>query len=336
MKKCVIVFSMLALFSATAFSQDAGGEVLTRKGHPVLPAAGDIGLGFNAVPMFDLLLNSMRYVSIMGNSAPAATGVAANAVTYTQANNQITGKYYLTDESAIRVRFGVNSLSGSILNKVEDAKIRYEASMGTQDDINAAKLITVEDRLSFDKSNIMFSAGYEMRRGYRRLQGYYGGELGFGVTSSRQSVTYGNAFSDVYTVDYTSNFNLLTVSAQNPNATRVERDLDRTHRGTFNMGLRGFIGVEYFVFQKISVGVEYGFGYAIQTLRAGHFEREVYNNGENGPTVFTEHVKLDRTERSRGFSVDNNNGNLFSMNNTLAGSTALAGGSAAIAIIFHF
>jgi hypothetical protein len=312
-------------------------KVLNKKGYAILPKKGDIALGFNAVPMLDLVFNSLRYVSIMGNSAPVANNVAGNTVQFVQSsNNQIVGKYFLNDKTAIRAKIGINTLSGSMTNRVQDAEAMYNATLGTNEDINAASLIRVEDKAKFNKSNITIVAGYEKRRGYRRLQGFYGAEIGFGLTHARQTNTYGNEFSDVYDVQYTNNFNSFGISTQNPLNTRVERTLSIRERGTFRIGARGFIGIEYFVFPKISVGAEYGWGYSIQTRRNQKVTREVYQRGQNGPAVFEEEVNSDSNETVKGFSVDNNNGSIFSMNNTLGGNTGLGGGAGAITILFHF
>jgi len=316
-------------------------EVLNKKGHHILPKKGDIALGFNAIPAMDLLFNSLRYVSIMGNSAPVANNVAGNTNSYVQgSNNQIVGKYFLDDKTAIRARVGLNTLSGSMINRVQDAEVMYAATLGTAEDIQAASLIRVEDKIKYSKSNIMFTVGYEKRRGYRRLQGFYGAEFGIGETHAKQSVTYGNAFSDVYNVNYTSNFNLgfgaPVVSNQGPTSGRTVRNLDTKERGGIRLGLRGFIGIEYFVFTKISVAAEYGWGYSITTRRGVKSTQEVFVNGQNGPTVFQEEVNQDNSEKTKGFSVDNNSGSIFSMNNTLGGNTALNGGAGAVMLIFHF
>jgi len=102
------------------------------------------------------------------------------------------------------------------------------------------------------------------------------------------------------------------------------------------MGLRGFIGVEYFVFSKISIAAEYGWGWAFTTRSKATTKQEVYNNGQDGPAVIIEELNQDSNERSKGFSVDNNNNNPFSLNNTLNGNTNLAGGAGALTLIFHF
>lgn len=336
MKKRVLVATAL-LATMFAGAQDTGtvtntGEdqvLKNRKGYDILPKAGDIGLGFNTIPILDLLLGAI-------NPATPFAG-SGNVVNYTSnSNNQIVGKYYLDNKTAIRVRFGVNTLGGSITNQVQDAEAMYKASLGTQDDINAASLIKVDDKLTFVKNNVMLSLGFEKRRGYRRLQGFYGAEIGFGKQGSSEKVSYGNNFSDVYPVEFTDNFNSFSTSTQNPLNTRIERTTKTKNTGGFRVGLRGFIGIEYFIFSKISISAEYGWGYSIATRRKSTSEREVYNNGQNGPAVFTETVDVDSKEVSRGFSVDNNNGSAFSLNNTLGGNTSLSGGAGALTILFHF
>jgi len=341
MKKKVLIVSAL-MISVFSFAQEGGDEVVkNKKGHEILPKQGDIALGFNAVPAFDLILNTLRYVSIMGNSAPAAVNQAANTVQYTSnQNNMIYGKYFLDAKTAIRVRIGLNTLSGSIINPVQDA-IAMDAAQksGTPDDINAAALIKVEDKLSFRKANSAITVGYEKRRGYRRLQGFYGGELGFGRTNSWEKVEYGNDFSDVYASSYTTNFNALTTATLNPvtvGAARVSRNLSREYNPGWRFGLRGFVGVEYFVFSKISIGAEFGWGYSFSRQVGRVDNNEVYFNGQAGGVVVEEEVPVSGTTKNRGFAVDNNNNTGFSLNNTLNGNTSLSGGSGAIVLLFHF
>lgn len=331
MKKTLLAAS-LVLSAVMCNAQDMGTDDApkNKKGNDILPKKGDIALGFNTVPMLDVILGTLNRATPFGGSS--------NMVQYTNnSNNQIVAKYYIADKTAIRVRFGLNTLAGSMTNQVQDAKVLYDATLGTQDDINKASLVRVDDKLNFSKTNWLLSVGIEKRRGYRRLQGFYGAEFGIGGNGSRQSVSYGNAFSDQYQVQFTNNFNSFGVSVQNPTANgRVVRALETTNRGGFRVGVRGFIGVEYFVFSKISVAAEYGWGYALTTRRGSVVKQEVYNNGQNGPEVFTETVNTDSKELSQGFSVDNNNGSIFSMNNTLGGNTNLGGGAGSLTLLFHF
>ncbi len=325
---------LLTAFSINAQdSTDAGtGNEIpkTKKGHEILPRSGDVGLGFNTIPVIDLLLGSL-------NPASPYAG-AGNAVQYTSnSNNQIVGKYFLNRKTAFRIRFGFNTLSGSMVNRVQDSEAMYQASFGTQDDINAASLLRVEDKLTFKKSNWMISVGYEKRRGYRRLQGYYGGEIGFGNTASSQLITYGNNFSAQHNVVFTSDFNTYATVVQTPTLSgRISRNTEVNDRGGMRFGVRGFAGIEYFIFAKISISAEYGWAYSITTRRAATLTREVYYNGQNGGNAIFENVKTDSREVLKGFSVDNNNGSVFSINNTLNGNTTLSGGAGALTLHFYF
>ncbi len=328
MKKRVVLLTTL-LVSSLCHAQDMGDDLVpkNKKGNEILPKAGDIGLGFNTVPFLNTILDVF-------DPTPSAAG---GLIQYASANNQITGKYFLNAKTAVRARFGVNTISGSMRNQVQDAAAMFQASQGTADDIAAASLIRVEDKLTFSKNNIMISVGIEKRRGYRRLQGFYGAELGFGHSGSREKVSYGNAFSDAHNVYYTDDFNAMSTVVLAPTAPgRNGRVLETKHRGGLRIGLRGFIGVEYFIFTKISVAAEYGWGYSVATRRGAEVKTEVYSNGQNGPAVITEEADVDSRELLKGFSVDNNNGAAFSLNNTLNGNTALGGGAGALTLIFHF
>lgn len=340
MKKSVLIVAAL-LSTMLTHAQESGsgdGTVKNKKGNEILPKGGDIALGFNAIPMIDFALNSMSRVGLLGNPAAPINNQAGSVSSYVQgSNNQIVGKYYLDATTAIRGKVGMNTISGWFKNRVQDAEAMYKATLGTAEDIAAASLIRVEDKLNYSKSNILFVAGIEKRRGYRRLQGFYGAEIGIGGTSARHNITYGNAFSDVYNVEYTTNFNSNATAIQGPTSGRTVRNLSTKQVGGMRFGVRGFIGVEYFVFSKISIGAEYGWGYSITTTRGQKRTDEVFVNGQNGPSVFQEEVNSGNSNKTKGFSVDNNNGSIFSMNNTIAGgSTVLNGGTGSIIILFHF
>ena len=328
----VFIFCLATIFlnaQDSTKTQTVTPVLLNKKGHEILPKKGDIGLGFNMVPILDFFMSAFK---------PGMNSGSSNMVQYTSnSNNQITGKFFLSAKTAIRARFGFNTLSGILTNRVQDANALYTASFGTADDIAKAKLMKVDDRLNFTKTNWMISIGIEKRRGYRRLQGFYGAEFGIGNTSSSQSAVYGNKFSDLYPVDFTSDFNTNAVATQSPtSSTPVARTLESRDRGGFRIGARGFIGIEYFIFAKISITAEYGWAYSITTQRAATSKQEVYTNGQNGPAVTTQNVNQDSRQVLYGFSVDNNNGSAFSMNNTLGGNTALSGGAGALTILFYF
>jgi hypothetical protein len=346
MKKKTLVVSLLLMGFLPSFAQEKKlgdeGEVLkNKKGREIMPVKGDIALGFNTIPVIDFLVNTVGSMGAGGT----ASNVAGNAVQYTSnTNNQIFGKYFLDTKTAIRVRIGINTRSGTITNPVQDAKAMGDALLsGTANDIEAASHMTVDDKVKFHRSNILFAAGYEKRRGYGRLIGFYGAELGIGRSNANQTVTYGNAYSDQYNVDFTSNFNTpSTVTTLNPaTAVPVTRNLSTTYGGAWRFGVRGFVGIEYFIFPKISVGAEFGWGFAYTKQKGSVETNEVYLNGSSGPAVTKETKNVNNGSTSTGFSVDNNNGGpTYSLNNPLSnttnGNTALSGGTGAITLLFHF
>src|SRR5687767_6734244 len=99
MKKRVVL--VMALLSSTLYyAQDLGTDSLpkNKKGTEILPKKGDIGIGFNAIPIIDMILTSFQ---------PAATG--ASSIVQSTSNNQIVAKYFLDAKTAIRIRFGINT-----------------------------------------------------------------------------------------------------------------------------------------------------------------------------------------------------------------------------------
>ncbi len=85
--------------------------------------------------------------------------------------------------------------------------------------------------------NITLGAGKQWYRGKGRLKGYYGGMamLTFGSPNSN-TVTYGAPTS------------------------AMPRVTEMSAGSTFGIGVRGFVGAEYFFAPKMSIGAEYGWG----------------------------------------------------------------------------
>src|SRR5690606_8549988 len=120
------------LITGACYAQEAGEDEVpkNKNGHEILPKEGDIGLGFNTIPILNFFMDA-----VTGN--PGGSG--SDVVGYTHnVNNQITGKYFLKRKLAVRARVGVNSLSGSITNRVQDSRALYEASLGTPEDVEKA------------------------------------------------------------------------------------------------------------------------------------------------------------------------------------------------------
>ncbi|MGP8215891.1 MAG: hypothetical protein ACLQQ4_10035 [Bacteroidia bacterium] len=322
------VFASLFQGKNTSDTGNGRNEIFkNKKGHEILPRKGDIALGFNAVPVIDFFLNSLNYIGSGKTNSTGSGTVVQYSSTPSTVTNQITGKYFLDSKTAIRVVLGYNTMSGSITNPVQNASAMASAlQSGTRDDSIAAAAMKLNDVYSFYTSKVLLSIGYEKRRGYGRLQGFYGVDVMVGCTKNNSDITYGNAFSDQYPTDYTSNFNpsAPVVSTQNPGSSVVSRPLDTLRTSVWAVGIRGFIGVEYFIFPKISIGAEFGWGYSI-TSQVGvtQVTSETYYNGQNGPADVIQTQDIKTAVTTRGFAVDDN-------------SPALSGASGAITLLFHF
>jgi hypothetical protein len=301
----------------------------------MLPQAGDIALGFNAVPLLNFALNAIKIQSNPGNGTEADDGI----ITYSEsANYQLVGKYYLTDKTAVRVRFGVNSLNGSKTTQVQDALSMATAVTGTQDDIDPASLLKVDDQLDYQKRNVNIVLGYEKRRGYGRLQGFYGGEAGINFTKSDAQAKYGNKFSDLHEVEYTAftsntahSTQTLTPSSNND----ASRFLSQEFKGGMGFGLRAFIGVVYFFARKMSIAVEYGWGYTYTNSSSSTRTQETYHNGQSGPVILKEVIDQDQSNSTHNFGADNNASGNNGFSNTF-NNTGLGGSSGSITLLLHF
>ncbi len=186
----------------------------------------------------------------------------------------------------------LNSGSQSIIGKMfKDEKTAYRA--GIRLGFGSTKTGTlvptvpattpatfVTDEVKVSGRNIGLTAGMEWRRGKTRLQGFYGGEVGIALGGGKTTNSYGNA-----------------ISATNPVGSRVT---EVKSGSTFGFGLRGFIGAEYFIFPKIAIGGEFGWGLAFASTGEG----ETTSEGWNGTAVETTSTK---TGKSSDFSFDTDN-----------------------------
>ena len=105
----------------------------------------------------------------------------------------------------------------------------------------ANPLPKVEDSRKDAYTNVTIGAGMEMRRGNGRLQGFYGAELMFMMGSTKTTYTYGNAY------DFTN------LPSQTHGTDGSSDVLEVKSGSTIGLGVRGFVGCEYFVAAKISI-----------------------------------------------------------------------------------
>jgi hypothetical protein len=301
----------MLVFGIAVFAQDVveetsnTGTLVSKKGEAYLPESGDWAISFDASPIFTYVGNAFN--GNTWNSAPGAN--------FLNGNNTIVGKLFLDDKTAIRaiVRLGFDNSSHTEL--IEDANI-------TVAPVYPALFPQVEDKMVSKNTHIAIGGGYEMRRGKTRLQGYYGGDMMIWLSSSSTKYTYGNTLLN------TRNVNLISSdfgsNLENDPLGYAGRVTSNKSGMTFGIGVRGFIGAEYFIFPKIAIGAEYGWGIGFQ--KTGKGKKEIQST--DGTTVAT---ITDETQGSSAFGADTdvnqNNGFGISGSNT---------GSATVRVTFHF
>ena len=263
-----------------------------------LPSEGDWAISLDATPFLNYFGN------IIGGTSDVNAPPTWN---YLTSNQTITGRYFLSNTKAIRgsVRIGFGSNKGGM--NVADRTV-------TAGPIFPAISKTVENTWNDKMTNVGLAAGLEFRRGQGRLQGFYGGELGFGIGTSSSNFTYGNTLTqgaapnvDVDAADDMGLSNLSTDPYGN-----TSRILSSKNGTTFGFGLRGFIGAEYFVRQKISISGEFGWGVTYIT------------GGTSGIEMESEGLDGGGTEVLGSFNTETPNGSSFGFDteslNTVFGS----------------
>lgn len=309
MKKSIFTIA-LAFGVASAFAQD----LTSKKGEPILPEAEDWAISFDATPVFNFV----------GNAFNGNTGNGAPSVNFLNTNQTIIGKQFIDEKSAYRVLVRLGFNNRTFKNNVTDITVVTPPAFPTP-------APTVEDKLSLRNTNIAIGVGKEMRRGKTRLQGYYGADAMIWISMSSAKYTYGNAMTAIPGAGQSASPTSTTWNATTGAVTNVSglgsRTLSTKSGMTFGIGVRGFIGAEYFIFPKISIGAEYGWGIGFQMQGKGKTVTET--TGGTGPTLGE--VETETAGNSRfGFDTDINQNHMFGF----FGSNS--GGAGTVRATFHF
>jgi hypothetical protein len=294
MKKSVLALAM-AFGVTSAFAQD----LTSKKGEPILPEAGDWAISVDANPFLGYIKG------FIGNGQGVNQTPSFNFL-----GNQslIMGKYFKDEKTAYRVGINIGLNTQTVKNLV------------TQDQYTPvvdAPAPQVTDKSTFSTSGIGITGGIEKRKGKTRLQGYYGAELGIYVSSQKQTNTYGNAFAtgtgagtsttptstDFGSAQANSSAGMPVAGAVGPVNSRVTSDKLGT---SFQFGVRGFVGVEYFILPKMSLGGEFGWGIGLATKGGGTKVTQSMNSANTSALSTT-----TKTGGSSAFVIGTDNRNSF-------------------------
>jgi hypothetical protein len=311
MKKSITLLA-LAVTTSSAFAQD----LTSKKGEPILPEAGDYAIGINANPFFNYL----------GSFFGKTVAGAAPTFNFLNGNNLIVGKYFKDASTAYRVgiRIGINNQSQkNSLDDVTETGLAYP-SLRTQK----------EDKWTNNQTNVGLLVGIEKRKGKTRLQGFYGADFAIFLSSINDKYTYGQKvdgttanLTSVVVGSNTSSFNGGANVGPNANIGVVDQTSGRVTSNKagngLGFGLRAFIGAEYFVLPKISIGGEFGWGVGYTT--GGKTTKTIESIGGT-PLVNT--TKEKTTKNGGQFILDTD------VNGSSTGTILAPSGS--LRINFHF
>jgi hypothetical protein len=292
MKKILLTIGIFT--GLTAVSQD----LENKNGFKILPEEGDIALGFDAVPFINFGLNA---VNIMNDTGDGATHPGfVNGF-----NQNIVAKYYYQSDLAFRARLGINSLRSSTRFYGDDPM--------TPSAVDPEEVLIMTEVEAGGEYTL--ALGAEFRRGHNRLQGFYGGELFTGFANNR--------VVNKYEIEYSAEAQDSGYVA--PGETRL---LNQKSGTQLIFGARGFVGVEYFILPKISLGAEFGWALGMRTNPRGSAVVETWgiqpgNDPTSDPEAFTTEASGPEGGLDMGTAVD--------LGNPLFGA-----GTASLSVIFHF
>jgi hypothetical protein len=303
MKK-VVVLLVLTFSISSIFAQ----ELVSKKGEQFLPKQGDWAISMCADPIFNFVGNMFN--GNTSNGSPTAS--------WLNGNQTIVGKKFIADDQAYRAILRLGFVNQTFKNFVDDNTVTTAPTFP-----DAFPQVT--DKLKITNMNIGIGVGKEFRKGVNRLQGFYGADVMLWVSSSSAKLTYGNEMSDttiaasgVTTTPTSTTWSPTgAVLAVSPLAVRT---LSAKSGMTIGFGIRGFIGAEYFIFPKIAIGAEYGWGLGLQMAGKG---KQTTQTVGGAATEVGETTVETAGSTSFGVDTDLNQGFIFGFKGSNTGTASL-------------
>jgi hypothetical protein len=229
----VMGISAVTFAQSDSLGQSGKSNLVSKKGIYILPQKGELALGIDAYPVFYYL------GSVFSND-----GATPPSFDYGRPTG-IYGKYMLESDFAIRANFRFDFSSNSDIYVVPKSTLTFDP-LAPQ---------FVEDEVIFHNNYAHLGVGIEKLRGLSRVQGKYGAEIIFGYLEYTTDYNYGNSITNQFNTPETYS---------NIYENGSERILsDYVDKG-FYTGVRGFLGIEFFIGPKISLGGEFGYSFFYQ------------------------------------------------------------------------
>lgn len=224
MKKILLTLSLgIIIFASSAQNDSLVSNVVGS--NKFLPKAGDIAIGVEADP----------FINFIGNMFNGTSGNSLNLN-----NNTLYFRYYLSKDAAVRLSININS------NSYTDKYYVIDDAAAFADPLTQSQ---VEDRYTFSDRQFHVRLGYQKFYNYSRFRAYYGGDLGYQYSRTKDNYEYGNEMTTLNPSPTTHWGSLGT------------RDLETNNAIDHGIGVNGFVGVEYYFLPKICIGGELGLSY---------------------------------------------------------------------------
>ncbi|WP_258103556.1 hypothetical protein [Marinoscillum sp. MHG1-6] len=173
----------------------------------------------------------------------------------------VRGKLFTASDFAFRAGAQLFFSSNTAYSSVAD-----DDPAATADDY-------LDDEQKIMSTGVTLLFGIEKRKGNNRVQGFYGADVfvGYGY-GSKYTYNYAN---DMTTANQTpSSTGWFNPVAGNPTPVNAYRILEAKTQNSYSAGVQGFIGVEVFLFPKVSLGGNFTWGirYDGNTATSGTWE----------------------------------------------------------------
>jgi hypothetical protein len=201
-----------------------------------------------------IAVDATPFLNYLGNTFNGKTNNALNLNSTT-----IYGKYFLSNENAVRVILSVNSSNNTNRYYVQD-----DAALAS-DPLSTDQVTDIHK----DKNRSFYLAGgYEFRENYKKFVGFYGGQLGYAYSRNTDEYIYGNPMSAL---------NQAPTTAWGSPATRTLFD-DSGKSHTVSLGL--LAGVEYYFMRHACIGGEIGLNVAYTWESQGDTKYEEWDGSQ--------------------------------------------------------
>ncbi len=291
-----LALAMALCLPGTALATE---RLRSRDGVPIHPEAGDIGLGFDAIPVINLALNMVNFMEDTGQQGDGLLNFPEGY------REVISARYYLQERRSLRARLALN-----VAHDLEYSRYNHPADVSNTD-VAAGDERKVIDTDRATEVKVRLGLGPEWHRGRGRLQGLYGFEGQVGFESSSSSTDYG--------WDYNST--AWEVGAIHDGSART---LKESSGVGFVLGARAMLGLEYFFGPKMAVTAEYGFGLGVALGGRSQTRTETWVVTDGAGSAVKDDE--DGATTSTGFWTTVDNGLDKDM----------TGGSGALSLMFHF